>query len=151
MDTKFKFIISILIGILVFIQFIPADRSNPPISADLNVTPEVKEILKNSCYDCHSNETVWPWYSYVAPVSWLITNDVKDGRRHLNFSEWELLSTRDQIKASDEIREEVEEGEMPLPIYTFMHGDADLTEDQTKVIAEWTKTITDSVSKKLKE
>ena len=148
MDTKFKFIIASLIGILVFIQFIPVDRSNPPISADLNAAPEVKEILKNSCYDCHSNETVWPWYSYVAPVSWLITNDVKDGRRHLNFSEWELLSIRDQIKASDEIREEVEEGEMPLPIYTFMHGDADLTEDQTKVIAEWTKTITDSVSKK---
>jgi hypothetical protein len=148
MDTKFKFIIAGLIGILVFIQFIPADRSNPPVSADLSATPEVKEILKNSCYDCHSNETVWPWYSHVAPVSWLITGDVKDGRRHLNFSEWENLSKSDKAKTLSEIREEVEEGEMPLPIYTFMHSDADLTEDQISIIAEWTKTIPDSTNQK---
>ena len=131
--------------IIVAIQFIPVERANPPISADLNAAQDVKKILHRSCYDCHSNQTSWPWYSYVAPVSWLIASDVHDGRRHLNFSQWETLSTQDRDKILEEIWEEIDEGEMPLGIYTLMHSRADLSEVDKKILYQWTHAINDSL------
>jgi len=128
-----------LIIVFIFIQLIPVDKSNPKTLAEIQAPSDVKTILKNSCYDCHSNQTSWPWYSYVAPVSFLVSKDVKDGRRHLNFSIWENLSAEKKADKLDEIWEEVEDGEMPMPIYTFMHTKAKLTEAQKSIIKNWTR------------
>ena len=88
MKTPLVRIILVMVVVLVGIQFIPVNRSNPPVEEEIPVLPEVKAILKRACYDCHSNETVWPGYSRVAPVSWLLAWDVGEGREELNFSTW---------------------------------------------------------------
>ena len=91
--------ILIVIGvIIVAIQFIPVDRSNPPVTQEINAPPNVMTILKTSCYDCHSNETNWPWYSYVAPVSFLVASDVQNGRKRVNFSEWDKYDEKKREK-----------------------------------------------------
>ena len=127
----------ILIVILVAIQFISVDKTNPPIAADLNAPPEVKEIFKRACYNCHSNETVWPWYSNIAPVSWLVAGDVKDARAHLNFSEWGNLSRKDRVKMKEEIWEEIEKEKMPLWKYTLLHPEATLKQKDKELIRDW--------------
>ena len=81
----------VLIAVVIIIQFIPVDRSHPPARSEIEAPPEVMEILRTACYDCHSYETDWPWYGYVAPVSWLLARHVKKGRADLNFSEWPAL------------------------------------------------------------
>jgi hypothetical protein len=127
----------IVLGLLVLIQLVPVDRNNPPSSAPLAGPAELVAVLDQSCYDCHSNNTRWPWYSYVAPVSWLVASDVEEGRKHLNFSEWAGLDRARQIKKVDEIREETSEGEMPLGIYLTLHGDAKLTAEDLATINSW--------------
>ena len=109
----------------VAIQFVPygRDHVNPPVSAEPAWdSPETRELAKQACFDCHSNETEWPAYSKVAPVSWLIAHDVAEGRAMLNFSEWQ----RPQEEAK-EAAEEVLEGEMPLRTYQLMHAHARLS------------------------
>ena len=132
-----KKIIIALIVILIGIQFIPVERTNPPISMDISAPGNVASILRNSCYDCHSNETVWPWYSKIAPVSFLVAGDVNKGRKHLNFSEWDKYETDKREKILEEIVEEVEKENMPLPIYTFTHPNAKLDDHRIKLIKEW--------------
>jgi hypothetical protein len=126
-------------GLLVFIQLWPVDRSNPPVTGEIEVPLQVMEVLRAACYDCHSNETRWPWYGYVAPVSWLVTHDVKEAREELNFSEWNLLSDEDAEELREEVWEEVEEGEMPLRKYRWMHSDARLSDAQRRVLREWSE------------
>jgi hypothetical protein len=77
-----------LLVLLLLIQLWPVERTNPPVSAPLEADPEVVAVLRAACYDCHSNETVWPWYSRVAPLSWQVAHHVEEGREELNFSEW---------------------------------------------------------------
>jgi Haem-binding domain len=135
----------VLAGIAVFAvaQFIPVTGANPPadpaqaIFANMTVPPDVTGILIRACQDCHSNQTVWPWYSRVAPVSWLVINDVSEGRRELNFSEWGRYNARRQDRKLKEICEQVERGKMPMPIYTLMHPQAKLTASDQKAICEW--------------
>lgn len=124
--------------ILIAIQFIPVDKTNPPVTADLNAPPDVKSILKRSCYDCHSNETKWIWYSHVAPVSWLVASDVEEGREHLNFSEWGNLTRQKIARKKEHIWEEVKEGGMPLSKYLWMHSDAKLSQKDKDIIRDWT-------------
>jgi len=81
----------ILVAVFVLAQAIRVERLNPPVQAEITADPAVKPLLRRACYDCHSNETVWPWYSNVAPASWLIASDVEEGRSNLNFSEWGSL------------------------------------------------------------
>jgi hypothetical protein len=129
-----------LLGVLlvvVLIQIPQADRSNPPVTGDLQAPGEVKALLKESCYDCHSNETCWPWYSYVNPVGWLVAQDVDEGRAHLNFSEWNSYDARKQYHAKEEIVEVLDAGEMPLPSYLLLHGEAELTPEKIRVIRKW--------------
>jgi len=92
-----KFLI-FLVVVIAGIQFIPVEQTNPPVENDLFASNEVKDILKRACYDCHSNETNWAWYTKVAPMSWLAASDVNGGRENLNFSEWENIGTMDQKK-----------------------------------------------------
>ena len=98
----------------------------------------VAMLLKNACYDCHSNETVFPWYSYVAPVSWLVNRDIRLGREHLNFSDWESKSKMDKASILGEIADEVELANMPMPIYIIMHPEAKLSTDERQLIIDWT-------------
>jgi len=137
MGRVVKLVLGILVVAIVLIQLVPVERENPLVKGEVSAPDPVMEVLRGSCYDCHSNETVWPWYSRVAPLSWLIAGDVEEGRSHLNFSEWESLTDEDRADAMEEIWEEIEEGAMPLPIYLRMHPEAVLTEPQREVLRRW--------------
>lgn len=132
----------------LLIQFITVERENPPVddTLALSAPPEVMSILKNSCYDCHSNETVWPFYSSVAPVSWLVYRDVKFGREDLNFSEWNKLSEKDKKLKKEEIIEEISRDTMPIPIYLITHLSANLSDDDKLLLKNW---LTGRETKKL--
>jgi hypothetical protein len=132
-----KIILLFFVAIFLIIQIIPVTRDNPPVTADFEGPSEVKDIFEKSCYDCHSNETVWPWYSRVAPISWLVAGDVSEGRENLNFSEWGTYSAKKQIKLAENIGEEIKEGEMPLMIYLILHSSAKLDERQKAIIYDW--------------
>ena len=125
--------------LLVGIQLIPVPRENPEAVAPITVPDDVRMVLENSCYDCHSNLTEWPWYSRVAPVSWLVYKDVKEGRDELNFSEWGEYSVRRRNHKLEEIAEEVEEKHMPLDSYTWGHAEAKLSDEQREMLEEWAK------------
>ncbi len=114
---------AVVVG-FVLIQFLPMGRShtNPPVTQEPAWdSPETRALAVRTCYDCHSNETVWPWYANVAPVSWLVQKDVDDGRRKLNFSEWDKPQ-----RNADEAVEQVKEGEMPRWFYLPLHPSANL-------------------------
>ena len=118
----------ILLVLFVAIQLVPygRDHSNPPVIAEPKWnSQETRDLTKRACFDCHSNETTWPWYSHVAPVSWLVQNDVQGGRRHLNFSEWNLV----QRHAKDS-EEQVSKGDMPPWFFLPMHPEAKLNPDE---------------------
>jgi hypothetical protein len=124
---------------LIGIQFIPVERTNPPIVSQPKWdSPETKALAERACFDCHSNETKWPWYSIVAPVSWLVSKDVVEGRAKLNFSEWGVqkgeASEEGEGGEPDEIAEQVEKGDMPLPYYLITHPEARLTSAETKAL-----------------
>lgn len=119
--------------VLVGIQAIPYGReqTNPPVIAEPQWdSPVTRDLARRACYDCHSNETEWPWYSRVAPVSWLVSQDVDKGRAVLNFSEWQ----RPQEEAGESAGA-VLEGEMPPWIYTVMHSHARLTDAEQTTLA----------------
>jgi hypothetical protein len=126
-----------LLALFLLLQLVPVDRTNPPVEEEVPASPEVREVLVRACYDCHSNETVWPWYSRVAPMSWLAVRDVREGREALNFSTWNRLSTRERMEALQESWEEVEEGEMPLWFYLPAHPEARLTPPDRALLRAW--------------
>jgi len=119
------------------IQVVPVRRTNPPVEAVVPAPANVHAILRRACYDCHSNETVWPWYTRIAPVSWLVARDVQQGREELNFSTWNRHSPRQQDKFLRESWNEVAEGEMPPWIYLRMHGNAVLSAQDRAALREW--------------
>ncbi len=135
-----KIIAALLIVAFIGIQFTYIERSNPPITGEIDAPAQVKEIMRRSCYDCHSNESVWPWYSYIAPASWLVADDVSEGRAELNFSEWSSYDDKKKRKKIKEIWEEVEEGEMPQWYYVLMHPEARLSDADKKTLRDWTAT-----------
>lgn len=132
-----KRIFLILIGVFLILQFFPIARTNPAVTSEIQVSPEIKEVLKRSCYDCHSNETIWPAYSYIFPASLLIAHHVEEGREELNFSEFGLLSERKQNKKIYEVWEQVDEGEMPPKDYLLMHPSSKLSEKDKEILKVW--------------
>jgi len=120
-------------------QLITISHDNPPIVSDVKAPSGVQSILKRSCYDCHSHETVWPWYTYVAPFSWLTGHDVHDGRRKLNFSTWSAALATGRQKQMRELVEDVKDGDMPPWYYTPMHPAARLDPQDVSVLVEWAK------------
>ncbi len=124
---------------LVAIQFVPVTRTNPAISTEMPATPELRAVLRRACYDCHSNETVWPWYSRVAPVSWLLAHDVNDGRAKLNFSAWDRMAATQQAKRVRESGRNVQEGDMPPWYYLPMHPAARLSDADKAVLVAWSR------------
>jgi len=132
-----KFFWILFLIALIVIQFIPVKRTNPASISEIDAPAEVKAIFTNSCFDCHSNETVWPWYSYVAPASWLLVSDVNEGRENLNFSNWGNLDRSKQTKLREEIWEEIREERMPLWQYRILHPGSKLSQEQKNLIRNW--------------
>ncbi len=124
-------ILAALAGIFLLIQLIPFghQHTNPPVAQEPNWdSPQTRELAQRACFDCHSNETVWPWYSNIAPVSWLVQSDVNEGRSHLNFSDWS------KVREAFEIPEVVQEGRMPPSIFLIMHPEARLTQAEKEAL-----------------
>jgi len=126
-----------LIVVFGLIQFVPVDRSNPPVEAEIPAPSEVQTVLRSACYDCHSNETTWPWYSHIAPISWLVAHDVHAGRDELNFSTWNRYGTKQRVEKLKETLEEIEEGEMPPWFYLAVHRDIQLSTRERAALQTW--------------
>ena len=139
-----KWLLISLICLFILIQLKRPGRTNPAvdeaqtIEAHTQITPEVKDILGRSCNDCHSNKTVWPWYTNVAPVSWWIADHINEGRQNLNLSEWAKLDRDRQDRKLRQICDEVEDGVMPLSSYLPMHPKARLSDQDKKILCDWT-------------
>jgi len=140
MRRRSKVLLAIAV-LLIGIQLVPVSRDNPPVTAAVETPAEVQTILETSCYDCHSNLTRWPWYSRVAPVSWLIHHDVSEGRDQLNFSEWGDYPARRQNHKLEELEEMIRDGKMPLKKYVPLHPEARLSAADAETLIEWSKTV----------
>jgi hypothetical protein len=132
-------VVFILVAVLILAQAIRIEKSNPPVRSDISADPAIKPLLRRACYNCHSNETVWPWYSNAAPASWLIGSDVKEARRRINFSEWGTYSSEIQTHKLRGIAEEIENGEMPPWYYSLAHSDSRLNLAERTQIMNWTE------------
>lgn len=143
-----KRILIVLAILFLVIQVVRPERTNPigdsgrTIGARTQMTEPVSAILKRSCKDCHSFDTEWPWYSKVAPASWLVAHDVKEGRQHFSISDWAAYDKKRALKKLDEICDEVTEGNMPPGYYTMMHSAARLTDLDRKTLCDWTRAET---------
>ncbi|MEQ9467996.1 MAG: heme-binding domain-containing protein [Ekhidna sp.] len=140
-----KKILLLLVVCVIVLQFFrgsePEVRFDNPDDIFLHVEApdQVKNIMRTACYDCHSMETKYPWYTWVTPVSWWVFEHIEHGRDELNFSEWANFEKRRKVHKLKEIAEEVGEGEMPLESYQPMHPEAKLTQEQRDLLIEWSK------------
>ena len=138
----FKSLLIIGLILAVGIQFIPVDFSKPKSKSENDFiaitkpSEETANLLRSACYDCHSNESVYPWYSKIAPVSWFLKSHVNEARKHVNFSEWGTYSEKEKDILLTDCSDEIEDGEMPLFTYTWMHPDARLDEEKTEKLKE---------------
>lgn len=144
----------LLLTVLVFIiiQFFHPSKNQSnderhSIATKFEVRADVQSILKTSCYDCHSNYTNYPWYSKIQPVDWWLDYHVQDAHEELNFSEFAAYSPRRQYRKFEEIREELEEGEMPLKSYTLIHRNAILDEQQKQIVIQWSLAMRDTMER----
>ena len=140
MARKLKYIVLVLVFLFAGSQFIRPDRANPLINPAATFEAVAKPdagfaaIVQRACYNCHSNQTVWPWYSRIAPVSWLVADDVKEGRAHLNFSEWGMLGAEAAKLRLQGVCDEVKAGDMPLWQYRLIHPEAKLSAEDVKTL-----------------
>jgi hypothetical protein len=118
-------------------QFVPVARTNPPVESDVGAPPEVAALLRRACYDCHSHETAWPIQAFVAPISWLVAHDVREGREELNFYRWGAVDARRRARAGRKIREEVAERGMPPWLYLAAHPEARLADADRAILSAW--------------
>jgi hypothetical protein len=132
-----------LLVVLVGMQFYRPEKNVAAgdyvaaFETETNPSPEVKAILNTACYDCHSDNTEYPWYNNIAPVSYWLADHIEDGKKHLNFSDWQNYDAKKKDHKLEELIEEVKEGEMPLKEYTWTHGDAKLTQEQISTLVAW--------------
>jgi hypothetical protein len=141
LSVKRGFTISatVLAALFLLIQLVPVTRTNPPIEADLVAPAQVKNILRRTCYDCHSHETRWPWYSRVAPVSWWLAAHVNAGRADLNFSQWPLFDLETRELFLRDIEKQLLDGTMPLRSYVLGHREARLSDRDREILLEWVR------------
>jgi len=150
----FKGFLWLLTITLIVIQFfrpeknISASPSPNNISKQFAVPLDVENTLEKSCGDCHSNNTNYPWYFNVQPVAWWLENHIKDGKGEVNFDEFATYSLRRQFRKFKEIKEQVEENEMPLSSYTILHGDAVLSPEQKKAVIKWSEDMMNDMKTK---
>ena len=146
-----KILLFVLAAIFLIIQFVPYGRpSNQPLAGKeifqvADVPADVETLLKNACFDCHSQMTKFPWYSNVAPVSWLVARDINEGREHLDFSLWGDFTKKEKLKVLDKIGDEVSEKNMPMQIFTLMHAEARLTDAERTVIVKWAEGFAEKI------
>lgn len=132
-----------LIAFLLLIQLYRIDKTNPESAPEkdfmtvVDVPKNIKPIIINGCYDCHSNQTVYPWYSNITPINWWLKDHVDDGKKHLNFSVWGDYELKKKDHKLEEVIEMLEEGEMPLKPYTIIHAEAKFTENQKQQLINW--------------
>lgn len=142
-----KKVLVALLVVLVILQFFQIDKTNPEFDANqdflkMHEAPtEIASTIKAACYDCHSNQSVYPWYTYVQPVGWFVKNHIEEGKEHLNFSEFGTYTPKKQAHKLEECYELIEKGEMPLSSYTIIHKDAVLTEAQQTELISYFKEI----------
>lgn len=147
-----KIVLGLIVAMLV-LQFVgpsrPTVRSENPgdIMRTTETSLEISGLVRAACYDCHSMETKYPWYGYVAPASWYLFEHIEHGREELNFSMWQELDKRKKLKALKDIQEVMEDNEMPLDAYVDMHPEADLTDDQKEMIITWARELAKGVLK----
>ena len=128
----------------VIAQFIRPDRTLPPenpadtLEASTQVPPDVEAIFTRSCVDCHSNRTTYPWYSNISPASWFLANHISEGRSEMNISTWNTTDVKRRVRKLDKVCEEVQNGEMPLPSYLWIHWDAKLSQNDINTLCTWT-------------
>ncbi len=140
-----KKIIIILLVAFVIIQFFPIDKTNPPVNEGMdflrikNTPKNIAKIISTSCYDCHSNETEYPWYSSIAPSSWFLKKHIDEGRQHLNFSIFATYEPKRQIDKMEGCVELIESKEMPLESYYIGHQNAKLSDEQRKELVTYFK------------
>tara|TARA_R110000851_G_scaffold179940_1_gene327072 strand:+ start:20410 stop:20862 length:453 start_codon:yes stop_codon:yes gene_type:complete len=146
-----KIIAIVLLVVFVGIQFIPSsgNQSDSVPETDFmlvnNVPKNIQNKLQVSCYDCHSNNTQYPWYNKVQPVAWFLEDHIKEGKAELNFNEWDSLSTRRKTSKLRSIIKQIENGEMPLDSYTFIHRDAKFSEAEAEEIINWVTQLKNSL------
>jgi len=145
-NTALK-VLAVFVFVFLAIQFIKLDKTNPSTdkSKEIVASAEVKNILKNSCFDCHSNDTKWPWYASIAPVSWVVTEHVDSARKWVNFSEWESYDEAKKLKLRKLIYREVALA-MPLRMYVMAHPNAALSQADKESIRNWTAVKASDVS-----
>jgi Haem-binding domain len=142
---RLKWIVPSILALLAVIQFVRPPRTNPPVDTKreiysmVPVDSVISGVFSRSCNDCHSNRTIWPWYSHVAPASWLVTYDVNKGRSELNFSEWAKYDAAKKKELLEGICKEVTEGEMPGASYALLHPNAKLSATDVNAICRWTQ------------
>ena len=145
-----------LLALFAAIQLIRPARTNPPVDesqtifARTQMTPQVATILNRSCVDCHSNKTVWPWYTNVVPVSWFIVNHVNTGRGLLNLSEWGRYDQDRQSRKLRQMCDQVTDGAMPLSSYTPLHPGSTLSAEDKKTLCDWTDAERERLSRDVK-
>lgn len=143
--------LAVILILVIGAQFVRADRTNPPskpqasLLAQKSVTPDVRAILDRSCRDCHSNDTRWPWYSHVAPVSWFLLQHVNGGRDRMNYSDWTSYEGDDQDKFLDGMCTLTKKRRMPLPSYLWIHRDARLSDADVKTLCAWSDKMRDTL------
>ena len=145
--ARVKKVIFALAVFLIVIQFAQPKRTNPPIipskalAAHVQVPEEVQSIVMRAYGNCHSNQTEWPWYSHIAPLSWVITDDVNQGRRHMNFQDWDARIRKQASAPPLDICKEVREKGMPPFTYRMMHENARLTPQEIDALCSWFKSL----------
>lgn len=139
-----KILIGILI-VLIIVQFVQPPKNKGAAQAPIDITHAVQvpdtvmAMLKVACYDCHSDSTRYPWYNHITPVNWWLRNHINEGKRRLNFTEFNAGSYKRRIKKLDDAAEQVEKHEMPISSYLWIHNDARLNDAQRKLIIDWAK------------
>ena len=139
--------IALIVIVVAFVvgQFIRPDFTNPPVNASETlwastaVPDDVHQVLVRSCNDCHSNESIYPWYAKITPSNWFLANHISEARREMNFSVWNTYSPKKKMKKLEEVCEQLEQGEMPLPSYLWIHRDAVLSDDERALLCSWAK------------
>ena len=141
-----KILLTLLI-VFVIAQFFGPDKNDGDIAtvaafmAETKPPEDVKQILETTCFDCHSEKTTYPWYNSITPLNYWLEDHIKDGKKHLNFSNWSAYSVKKKEHKMDELHEEVAEGEMPLNSYTWTHTEANLTPAQIAAVVSWGKKV----------
>jgi len=142
----------VLAAVFIVIQFIRPDFTNPPVNqaetleASTQVPENVEAILTSSCKDCHSHETQYPWYSKIQPSAWFLADHIEEGRREMNLSVWNTYETKRKRRKLTEMCEQVESRQMPLPSYLWIHQGAKLSDEQIRILCDWTKQETDKLA-----